>query len=176
MKLSEIKDPKLRQRILEADQRSNGVQPPERTVNQKTGRITFSESKQLCLVITGQIRGGKNNMGVSRTGHHFPKKNWAKWRDEAVQQIQAQMPTGYPPFTEPVNVRLEYWAGDRRRRDQPAILDSIFHVMERAGVVADDTLIWVTESSRGYDKANPRAILTFNHNLPLHKVGQNKVE
>lgn len=125
-------------------------------------KIKITADKPLRLVITGQIRGGKNNMGVSRTGHHFPKKNWAKWRDAAVQQVQAQIPTGYPPFTEPVNVRLEYFSQDKRRRDMPAIIDSIWHVLERSGVVEDDYLLWISSSIRGYDKDNPRTILTFN--------------
>jgi hypothetical protein len=139
-----------------------GVQPPARTVNQKTGRITFIEKKQLRLVITGQTRGGKNSMGVTRTGRHYPKKDWAAWRDAAVMQIQAQLPPGFQTITEPVNARLEYVASNHRRHDQPAILDAIFHVLERAEIVRDDCLIWVTNSTRSYDKANPRAVLTFD--------------
>jgi Holliday junction resolvase RusA-like endonuclease len=114
------------------------------------------------VVITGQIRGGKNNMIVTRTGRHFPKPEWAKWRDAAVMQVKTQLTLGFKTFTEPVNMQLDYFHGDKRRRDMPAILDSIFHVLEKAGVVADDTLIWVGQSSRKYDKQNPRAILTFN--------------
>lgn len=114
-----------------------------------------------CLVIEGQIRGGKNNMIVTRTGLHFPKPAWAKWRDEAVNQVKPQLPVGFKPFSEPINVRLTYVSGDNRRRDMPAILDSIFHVLEKAGVVTDDTLIWVSESSRAYDKSKPRAIVEF---------------
>ena len=116
--------------------------------------------------ITGQIRGGKNNLTVTRTGHRFPNAKWAKWRDVAVKEIVAQR-QGRAQFTEPVNVRLDYYAEDRRRRDMPAIVDAIFHVLEKAGVVKDDTLLWITESSRNYDKANPRAEITIldeNHN------------
>ena len=112
----------------------------------------------ILIYIFGQIRGGKNNMIVTRNGLHFPKPEWAKWRDEAVTQVRKQLPA-FKQFTEPVNMRLDYFAGDRRRRDMPAILDSIFHVLEKAGVVSDDSLIWVTESSRGYDKKNPRCAM-----------------
>jgi Holliday junction resolvase RusA-like endonuclease len=112
-----------------------------------------------CLVISGQIRGGKNNMIVTRTGLHFPKPEWAKWRDEAVAQIKCQLPPCYKPLDVCINMRLKYIAGDKRRRDMPAILDSIFHVLEKAGVVSDDTLIWVTESSRSYDKEKPMALM-----------------
>jgi len=110
--------------------------------------------------ITGQVRGGKNNLTVTRTGHRFPNAKWAKWRDVAVKEIVAQR-QGRAQITEPVNVRLDYYAEDRRRRDMPAIVDAIFHVLEKAGVVADDTLLWIAESSRNYDKANPRAEITI---------------
>jgi crossover junction endodeoxyribonuclease RusA len=112
-----------------------------------------------CLVISGQIRGGKNNMIVTRTGLHFPKPEWARWRDQAVAQIKRQLPPCLKPLDVRINMRLKYIAGDKRRRDMPAILDSIFHVLEKAGVVVDDTQIWVTESSRSYDKEKPMALM-----------------
>jgi Holliday junction resolvase RusA-like endonuclease len=107
------------------------------------------------LYLFGQVRGGKNNMIVTRTGLHFPKPEWAKWRDAKVDEIKHQLPAGFKPYTVPVNMKFHYVAGDKRRRDMPAILDSIFHVLERAGVVKDDSLIWVTESERGYDPKKP---------------------
>ena len=113
------------------------------------------------ITIAGQILGGKNNINMTRTGHRYPNKAWATWRDDAVSQVRCQLPAGFKPFDQPVNMRLAYHAGDRRRRDMPAILDSIFHVLERAVVVADDTLIWVTSSSRDYDKARPRACIVL---------------
>ena len=116
----------------------------------------------VCLIISGQIRGGKNNMIVTRSGLHFPKPEWAKWRDEAVAQIKRQLPPCFKPMDVQINMRFRYVAGDHRRRDMPAIIDSIFHVLEKAGVVVDDTLLWVCESSREYDKNNPRAIITLS--------------
>lgn len=118
-------------------------------------------SDRMCIVVHGQIRGGKNNMIVTKTGKHVPKKEWARWRDEVVQSIKAQLPRNWIPIAVPTNVRIEYVAGDLRRRDFPAICDSIWHCMEKAGVVEDDTLLWPTESTRSYDKANPRTIITF---------------
>ena len=113
------------------------------------------------IIITGQIMGGKNNIIVTRTGHRFPKPSWAKWRDDAVRQVKQFIPRGFTPIDSPVNVRLAYFAGDKRRRDMPAIVDAIFHVLEKAGVVTDDWHLWVSESSRGYDKDSPRAEITF---------------
>lgn len=115
----------------------------------------------LSITLIGQVKGGKNNICITRTGRRFPNHEWAKWRDMQVAYVRQQLPEGFTPFATPVSVRLSYVAGDKRRRDMPAILDSAFHVMEKAGVVVDDTLIWVTESSRGYEKANPHCAIEF---------------
>ena len=114
----------------------------------------------ICLRIAGQIMGGKNNIGITRTGKRYPKAAWAAWRDEKVADIRRQWAeTGAETFTQPVNMRLEYTAADHRRRDMPAILDSIFHVLEKAGVVADDTLLWVSASTRSYDAEHAGATI-----------------
>ena len=114
---------------------------------------------RLVLRLKGQCRGGKNGMGVTRTGRHYAKPTFARWRDDAVRQIHEQF-IG-EPIAVPCNVRMDYVAGDKRRRDMPAVLDAIFHVLEKAGVVKDDTLLWVTQSSRSYDKAAPGVTISF---------------
>ena len=113
------------------------------------------------LTITGQIRGGKNHVNITCKGKRYPDKVWAAWRDRAVAEVRQQLPKGWQAITEPVYVNLEYVAGDNRRRDMPAIVDAIWHVLEKAGVVEDDTLLWISESSRSYDKAKPRATIEF---------------
>ena len=119
------------------------------------------DAPRLVLRLSGQVRGGKNGMGVTRTGRHYAKPTFKRWRDDAVRQIRCQLPSGWQPIEVPCNVRLDYVAGDKRRRDMPAVLDAIFHALEKAGVVADDTLLWVTQSSRSYDKAAPGVTITF---------------
>ena len=116
---------------------------------------------RLVLRLTSQVRGGKNGMGVTRTGRHYAKPTFARWRDDAVRQIRCQLPSGWKPIDVPCNVRLDYVAGDKRRRDMPAVLDAVWHVLEKAGVVADDTLLWAVQSSRSYDKAAPGVTITF---------------
>jgi len=116
---------------------------------------------RLVLRLKGQVRGGKNGMGVTRTGRHYAKPTFARWRDDAVRQIRCQLPSGWKPIDVPCNVRIDYVAGDRRRRDMPAVLDAVWHVLEKAGVVADDTLLWAAQSSRSYDKAAPGCTITF---------------
>lgn len=113
------------------------------------------------LRLTGQVRGGKNAMGITRTGRHYARTPFKIWRDAAVSGIQRQLPTGWIPIAGPVSVRLDYVAGDQRRRDMPAILDAIWHVLEKAGVVTDDTLLWVTQSARSHDPKNAGATITF---------------
>jgi Holliday junction resolvase RusA-like endonuclease len=133
---------------------------PSQPQNAATGMETPGKGiPALVITLPGQIRGGKNNMVVTRTGRHFPRPEWAKWRDAMVTHVKRQLPVDWQPIAVPVNVRLDYAAGDKRRRDQPAIIDAIFHVLEKAGVVTDDTLIWITESSRCYDKTRPGAVV-----------------
>ncbi len=115
----------------------------------------------LTLLFTGQIKGGKNNMVVTRTGQHFPKKSWAIWRDAAVREIVSQLPPVFTPIDKPCNMTMHYVSGDKHRRDMPAIIDAIFHVLEKAGVVTDDTLLWVSQSSRAHDKANPYTAISI---------------
>lgn len=113
----------------------------------------------MTITINSQIRGGKNNMIVTRTGHRFPKKEWAQWRDATVAEIRSQIPRGWKPIDHPVNITIDYRASDNRRRDMPAILDSIFHCLEKAGFCADDTHLWVAHSSRTVNKYSAGATI-----------------
>ena len=115
----------------------------------------------MTITLQGQVRGGKNNMIVTRSGHRFPKKSWAVWRDAAVAEVRKQLPAGWAPIDFPVRVELAYVAGDRRRRDFPAICDAVWHVLEKAGVVADDTLLWPSASTRDYSKESPGITVTI---------------
>jgi Holliday junction resolvase RusA-like endonuclease len=121
--------------------------------------VVGEEAPKLVLRLKGQVRGGKNNMGRTKTGKSFPKKVFADWRAEAIRQIKMQFHG--EPIAVPCNVRIDYVAEDRRRRDFPAICDALWHALERAGVVTDDTLLWPAQSSRSYDKAAPGVTITF---------------
>ncbi len=118
--------------------------------------ISKSNPGAFRLVIIGGVQGGKNNIIVTRTGHRFPKKSWVIWRDQAVAQVKRQLPADFKPFDAPIRLRMDYWAADARRRDQPAIIDAVFHCLERAGVVTDDWHLWIAISSRNLDRQNPR--------------------
>ena len=122
----------------------------------------MTNNNPLSIRIEGIISGGKNNIIITRSGHRFPKASWAKWRDSAVASVRSQLPKGWVPINVPTNIELTYVAGDKRRRDMPAIVDSIWHVLEKAGVVTDDTHLWIERSSRSYDKAAPMAIIKIS--------------
>jgi Holliday junction resolvase RusA-like endonuclease len=113
------------------------------------------EERTVKITLKGQVRGGKNSMGVTKTGIHYPLPAFRAWRDAMLAQVQAQF--SGPTICEPCLAHIVYWAGDRKRRDVPAILDAIWHVLERAGVVFDDSLIKSVYLTGGYDKENPRA-------------------
>jgi Holliday junction resolvase RusA-like endonuclease len=116
--------------------------------------------KVIEFTIYGIPAGSKNNMGITRTGHHYPKKRFATWRDNVVRDLKLTMQESVDAcvyFDVPCLIRVFYWAGDKRRRDVPAMLDGIFHCFERAGLVSDDSLIREVQWYHyGYDKKNPR--------------------
>jgi Holliday junction resolvase RusA-like endonuclease len=132
--------------------------PPDSAGNAKAGgKAGRIEARYVYLVLRGQVRGGKNNMGVTKTGIHYPQKPWKLWRDAMLAQLQEQR-IG-PTICEPCAAEINYYAGDRKRRDLPAILDAIWHVLERGGVVKDDSLIKSVNLKGGYDKTHPRAVI-----------------
>jgi Holliday junction resolvase RusA-like endonuclease len=108
----------------------------------------------IALTIQGQIRGGKNNMLVLRNGMHIPRPEWRRWRDDAVAQIRRQYAGS--ALAAPCSARIRYYAGDAKRRDVPAIMDAIWHALERAGVVEDDYLIQQVRWETALDRARPR--------------------
>ena len=101
------------------------------------------------LHITGQIHGGKNNMGVTRMGFHYPKPAFVKWRAETIAQLQKQIPPGFVAICD-YNRKYVfiYTPEDKRRRDLPAVLDALFHCFEKVGLVADDCYICNVEFIR----------------------------
>ena len=114
------------------------------------------------IILKGQVRGGKNNMGITMTGRHYPNKKFATWRDDALLQVQAQIiGKELPIISVPCLVHIDYYAGDKRRRDVPAILDAIWHVLEKAQVVKDDCLLCNIVFKTYYNKENPEVIIDF---------------
>ena len=92
------------------------------------------------ITISGQAKGSKNNVLMTRHGRRYPKPNFAAWRDYAILEVKGQNVL-MEPISRPVDVIIHYFPEDRRRRDVPGIIDGIWHVLERAGVVKDDALL-----------------------------------
>jgi hypothetical protein len=97
----------------------------------------------MIFTLRGQIRGGKNNVQITRTGHRYPNKTFAAWRDEAVRQIESFGPRGYNenPWKCRCEAIIDYTPGDLKVRDVPAMMDALWSVLVKAGVLADDGLI-----------------------------------
>lgn len=94
-----------------------------------------------------------------RTGRHYPSPEWAKWRNQAVHQLWVQRGRLGTLFLDPVAIVVDYYPPDKRRRDATALLDALFHVMEHAGIVADDSLIkHIHWTEHPVDKMNPSLV------------------
>lgn len=96
-------------------------------------------SEIVMIRLAGQVRGGKNNVIVTRSGKRFPNPIFEQWRNKAVLEVKQQLSSS--KFDVPCHVHVQYTPGDRRRRDVPAIMDGLWHVLERAGVVSDDKFL-----------------------------------
>jgi len=91
--------------------------------------------KVLELKFTGQVHGGKNNYIVLRNGMHVPSKVFKQWRYAAISQVVLQKPYQFKPLEDRSLLwTIEYTPSDRRRRDLPAILDCLFHVVLYPGL------------------------------------------
>ncbi len=105
---------------------------------------------EINLHLEGQCTSGKNAVIVTRTGHRFPCKRFIDWRADAIAQIHPQLEAQRAslerkgvifPIAFPVSVQIEYWAQDNRRRDAPGIIDALWHLIEKIGIVTDDVLL-----------------------------------
>lgn len=51
------------------------------------------ESERMILFhafIPGPVRGGKNKVGMTRTGHRYPLPHFVKWRNEAMPYVMGR--------------------------------------------------------------------------------------
>jgi Holliday junction resolvase RusA-like endonuclease len=102
------------------------------------------KDKSIVLVINGQVRGGKNNMGVTKTGIHYPLKAFSEWSKAVILSLREQK--HFPTITDRIlDWTFFYTPEDKRRRDVPAILDSVFHCLERAEIISDDSIIKILQ-------------------------------
>jgi len=118
------------------------------------------EGGKMKLTLLGQARGTKNHIQITKEGRRYPTKLFQAWSTYAMLQIWDQL--GYAheirPYDEPLAIVIDYWPGDGRIRDAPAIQEGIFHVLEGSGVVANDKWFKIVRyKEHAVDKDNPRA-------------------
>lgn len=96
----------------------------------------------------GQPPSGKNAIIITRTGKRFPSARFSKWKREVMpclsMQLRAQGLLNFP-LSQPCSVTIDYYTADKRRRDMPGIIDAIWHVLEKVGIVSDDTFLGGTK-------------------------------
>ena len=89
-----------------------------------------------------QPQSGKNAIQINpKTYAHYPKKRFVEWRTAMFAAINLQGVRPTAPLTCDVHMTVHYSQVDKRRRDVTGILDAIFHVVERSGILADDTQV-----------------------------------
>lgn len=117
------------------------------------------------ILLFGQVPGGKNAIGITRSGRHYPNKRFAEWRADAALQIAGVGYVPKHPIDYPVHLSVKYWAGDRRTRDVTGMGDALFHllvyvkILKNDGLVRDLTWRWC-----GVNKQCPKVELTL---LPM---------
>ncbi len=95
-----------------------------------------TEYKSCSFVITGQTPSGKNAVVVTRSGHRYPQARFVNWRKEALKQLPK-----LKMIEAPCSVMIDYFPSDNRRRDVPGIIDALWHLLERGGLIKDDCLL-----------------------------------
>ncbi len=120
--------------------------------------------------LLGQCTSGKNSVIVTRTGKRFPSQRFTLWRNDMMGQILPQIEHYKKmvqlPLCGPVSVSVLYKSKDRLRRDAPGIIDALWHLLEKSGVITDDTHLAGFENSlqyynAGIDKLNPSVSITI---------------
>ena len=113
----------------------------------------------------GQMPSGKNQIQtVWKNGVFikYPNKRFKAWRKECLLQLhpQCQLERAYLPLESTIRLRCDYTPGDARVRDVSGLIDALFHVIVKAGIVTDDGLVHeVIWQRRAIDRKNPG--LTF---------------
>lgn len=99
--------------------------------------------------ISGQMPSGKNQVQLAIVKGRvlkFPNKRFKAWREGVVPVLMAQRSPGYVwPIRTPVKLSCRYTPGDNRTRDVSGLLDALFHVIVKAGIVMDDGQVRAVE-------------------------------
>lgn len=120
----------------------------------------------LCFTLWGTLPGGKNHVGITRTGHRYPNKRFVAWRAEALKQC----PPVAGPFVGPLHLIVDYVKGDLRRRDMDGMLGALFHLFGKAGYFVDDSqIVQQTWTPFPLDRKRPRCTVTLSPMKPYYE-------
>jgi len=87
----------------------------------------------------------KNNRYIRRrNGRVFKPPKVVHWESRALWEIKQQVDGRC--FTEPVSVEVYFFLPDRRKRDIDNMLKTLWDILEKAGVLANDNLIFETRT------------------------------
>ena len=79
----------------------------------------------------------KNSRVVDRrTGRTFPNKRYTEWHKAAALYVRQQ--NAHPMDEGPYSLRLEFWHGDKIRRDSDNGVSSILDLLVDCGIIPDD--------------------------------------
>lgn len=95
----------------------------------------------LTFKLSGQIPSGKNAVKITRKGMRYPDKRFKAWREEAMAALSMQDALSQSTWERPVAMIVDYVPADDRRRDLPGMCDALCHLLEKAGILADDCLV-----------------------------------
>lgn len=138
----------------------------------------------LHLQLSGQLPSGKNGQGIryDAEDHLFgagglrkhPNQRFVHWRNDAQKQLLTQMRKwkSVCPIAVPMLLYVWYWPGDRLARDRSGMLDALFHLFERSGVIANDK--WIEDPvwrTMPMDRTNPRVELVLMPIIPFPETG-----
>lgn len=120
-------------------------------------------------IILGNPKSKKNNMRpAKRKGGGLmliQSQSYIDFAEIARPQLQVQHKKQCgSPIDYPVNVKIVYYRGDRRRTDLVNLQNATLDIMTDSGVIADDNykIVAGLDGSRVYyDKDNPRTEITI---------------
>jgi Holliday junction resolvase RusA-like endonuclease len=120
--------------------------------------------------ILGPPRSKKNSMVAMCIGGKPRLLQSKLYRDYEKDALKQLMAWGNLYIPGPVQVICRYFVPDKRRRDLTNLLAATHDILQKSGIIEDDSLIVSVDCSRivGVDRKNPRVEIEITRwiNLP----------
>lgn len=115
------------------------------------------------FIIKENVPSKKNSKEISvRNGRPFVRcsKRYMEWNEYAVMSLRVQ--ARGKKFSQ-CKVMIDFYYGDKRKRDIDNGVASVFDTLKDAGIIEDDNYTLISKCHvRGfYDKNNPRCEITI---------------